>query len=387
MEARYTEGKALWQKRIRRQLLGMDAENGLRFILNLLEESRHNPLHREMLMHLYGGSPYADRPVRLGNDAHSITLRNRLGVPAGFTKDALGLLGLDDLDVGSIEIGTIVPRPQEGNPKPRFFLNWKGLEDIFFATNSFGFNCEEGVAGPVARVRNIWSQYGYGHIRATLIWSIGPNKTTVEEYGRTGDLRLIARDFAYALMHIMPVLRPGDAIQFNVASPNTEDLRKLFDVFRELLSIIFEQLDAIAEFFGIPIPGCIIKFSPDMDEPQMRGVISAMRRHKMIVALEAFNTTLDAFIKARHNVIYHGGISGDAIREYALKKLITLYRIMDEEDYDLDTIVVGGMSKSEHVMERLRAGRQGKVAQFLTGFLKEGFSLIPEVLETLATVA
>ncbi len=385
MNAGYAFGKALWQETMWPRFL-RDAEWGLNALLDWLEWTQSNDMAKDVFKRLYGEGPYADEPVRIGNDTYSITPRNLVGLAAGFTKDARGLLALDAAGFGSIEIGTIVPAPQAGNPKPRFFMEYHEQEDLLVAVNRFGFNCEEGVDGAIQRVQKIWKERGEDAIRATLIWSFGPNKVTMERYEETRDLRLIAIDIAYALLRMMPVLRRKDAISFNVASPNTPGLRFLFERFGELFELIMDNIEAVARISQKPMPPCIVKLSPDMSDDQMRYVARATAKHRQAIALAAFNTTVDEKIRAAYDITEIGGVSGDLLKELAYGKLQVLDHILREESLDLALMAVGGITLPQHAVDRLSIGERVKSVQVLTGLFKNGFSFISEIQEAVAMV-
>lgn len=381
-------GKVLWQQHIRPRILGMDAENALNAMLDWLEHTRDNPFAAETTKYLYGNNPYADAPVRIGNRNRGLLLRNRVGIPAGCTKRARGLCAFDDLGAGFIEIGTLTPRPQSGNPKPRVHFDFREAEDLFIPNNWLGFNCEEGVDGPVQHVQRLWDEQGDNCIKATLIWSFGPNKITMDCFEETRNLRLIVDDILYAVMRTMPVLRDGDAIQFNVASPNTPGLRNLFERFEEILPALLMGIRTVAPFYHlVSPPAVLIKLSPDMPEEQLRQVTRIVAHYDEVVALEAFNTTVDKDIREKYGITVPGGTSGDGVRELAQEKTILLHKIIEEENLDIDIIGVGGIMEPRHALDRLAVGNRVKAIQVFSGILKYGPSLIPDILEAIAKTA
>ncbi|MBI2053449.1 MAG: hypothetical protein HYT41_01760 [Candidatus Sungbacteria bacterium] len=382
METRYAEGKALWKKNIWPHFV-QDAESGINAVLDWLEDAGKTRLGLDTFTHLYGENGYADAPVRIGNNEYGITVRNRVGLAPGFTKDGRGLTALDATGLGLIGIGTIPWHAQPGNPKPRCFVECRA-EDLLVVVNRFGFNAEEGIDGPIRRVEEIWKTRGRHSIKASLVWSVGPNKSTMEQYETSKNLRLIARDIVCSIIRIIPVLRGNDAVAFNVTSPNTPGLRDLLERFEELLAIIFVDLRDLARIYWMRVPPCIIKLSPDMPDEQMRQVAKAKARYKEIIAFEGFNTTVDERIRMLYNISESGGISGDPLRQLAPEKLISLCRILDEEGIDADVIGVGGIRKSIHALTRLRIAPRVKTIQFLSGMFTESLTLVSELLETIA---
>lgn len=357
-----------------------------------LASTRGDPLH-DMIYELFPDSPHAEAPIAIGGKKRGIVLRNPVGIPAGFTKHGDGMWALAKIGAGFIELGTIVPLPQPGNPQPRFFLDFlehRPEENYFLAVNRFGFNHIVGIEIMAEWVRSRLEHYSLREddpiVRTPLVWSFGPNKTTMDRYEETRDLQLVADDILFCLIHSLPVLRGNDAVQFNVASPNTPGLRALFDHFQDLLDRIIEGMRTIAGFYRQPPPPCLIKLSPDMKDEQMRTVARIAAGYDEVIGLEAFNTTVNASIREKFGITEAGGVSGDPLRPLAYSKLITLHEIIMEEGLDLDLIAVGGIMTPEHGIERLQIGERVKAVQVFTGLFKYGLSLIPDTLKDIAHV-
>ena len=208
----------------------------------------------------------------------------------------------------------------------------------------------------------------------------------MERYEEIHDLRLIAIDIAYALLRMMPVLRRKDAISFNVASPNTPGLRFLFERFGELLELIMDNVGAVARISSKPVPPCIITLSPDMSDEQMRHVAIATAQHRQVIALRAFNTTIDEKIRAAYGIQEIGGVSGDPLEELTYTKLKVLNHILQEESLEIDVIAVGGITQPQLAVDRLSIalGKRVKAVQVLSGLFKDGFSLVSEIQEAVA---
>ena len=383
MEARHSAGKALWQEKVC-PLLTQDAESGMNAILDWLEDAHKTQVGWDVFTHLYGENEFADAPVRIGNNEYGITVRNRVGLAPGFTKDGRGIIALDTTGLGLIGVGTIPWHAQPGNPKPRCFVEYRA-EDLLVVVNRFGFNAEKGIDGPVERVREIWEIPGKRSIRASLVWSVGPNKDTLGQYEMSRDLRLIAQDIVCSIIRTIPVLRENDAVAFNITSPNTEGLRNLLERFEELLEIIFMDLRDLARIYWMEVPPCIIKLSPDMPREQIRHVAKAAALYKPVIALEGFNTTIDEQIRARYGITEPGGVSGDPLRHLAYDKLIALHEILDDEGIQMDLMGVGGIRKPLHAIARLAVGERVKTIQVLSGIFAESLTLPSEVLKMIAT--
>jgi len=359
--------------------LGADAEQGLNILLDKLEWIwQQDPSILAKFQKSYA-SPYADMPVRIGNNKRAMTLLNPVGISAGFTKDGRGAETLiRGLKIGSLELGTAPFFSQPGNPEPRFWTNGDSSgDDVFYTLNRFGFNTRRGIIPLAHRIYDIRET---PECTATpLIVSIGPNKTALEEYEANRDLAGLVCHLMLSCAVVLPVLHKNDAIQVNVSSPNTAGLRNLLNRVFEFLYLFMREINALARICGLPDPIVILKLSPDMADNDIRQAVNAAALYGVAI-LEAFNTTVDADIKARHDITEPGGVGGDPLRELADRKLAVVMDEIEKQRLDIDVIAVGGITAPEHALARLAMHPRVKAIQINSGIYKKGFALIKETM-------
>jgi dihydroorotate dehydrogenase len=294
-----------------------------------------------------------------GNESRAVmglTFPNPVGLAAGLDKngeyiDALGALGF-----GFLEIGTVTPRPQPGNPRPRLF---RLVEDEALI-NRLGFN-NLGVEALVANV----SRASY---RGVLGINIGKNFDTPLE--RAADDYLACLDAVYAHASYVTV---------NISSPNTKNLRDLQSPERlgELLAGIMERGEALAKRHGRRRP-IAVKIAPDLDAAQIEAIAALAIEHR-IDALIATNTTV-----ARDEVAGHplgteaGGLSGRPLFRRSTEVLAKLARALGGR---IPLIGVGGIVRGADARAKIDAG--AALVQVYTGFIYRGPALIGEAREAL----
>ncbi len=278
---------------------------------------------------------------------------NRVGLAAGLDKqgntiDALGRLGF-----GCIEIGTITPRPQAGNPKPRLFR----LIDREAIINRMGFN-NPGIDAGVENVRTAKSFAGI------VGFNIGKNKDTPNENA--------ADDYLACLRKAYPV---ADYVAVNLSSPNTPGLRDLqgAEASARLLDILKKEQLKLALEHGKRVP-LLFKVAPDLDEPQIRD-LSQVFLDGGLDGLIATNTTLDRDRVAGHpRAAEAGGLSGPPVFE---KSTATLRAFASHLGSRIPIIGVGGISSLEDAREKIRAG--AALVQIYTSFIYHGPALVREL--------
>ncbi len=278
---------------------------------------------------------------------------NRVGLAAGMDKegdciDALGRLGF-----GSIEIGTLTPRAQPGNPKPRVFR----LIDHEAIINRMGFN-NSGIAAGVANARRSRTYQG------VLGINIGKNKDTPNEDA--------AADYLTCLRQAYPV---ADYIAVNLSSPNTPGLRELQgpEACARLLETLKREQAHLATEHGKRVP-LLFKVAPDLDECHIRE-LSAVFLAGGLDGLIATNTTLDREAVAGHpRAAEAGGLSG---RPEFQKSTAVLQAFASHVGGRIPIIGVGGIASLEDAREKLRAG--ATLVQVYTAFIYQGTGLIREL--------
>jgi dihydroorotate dehydrogenase len=283
-----------------------------------------------------------------------IDFPNRVGMAAGLDKngeyiDALGALGF-----GFIEIGTVTPRPQPGNPKPRLFR----LPEAQAIINRMGFNNHG--------IDYLLEQVSKASYKGILGINIGKNFDTAVE--NAADDYLIGLRKAYLHAHYITV---------NISSPNTPGLRKLQygDDLKNLLVTLREEQSKLAQQHGRYVP-VAIKVAPDLTEAEIRdmaGVFSSVQ----IDALIATNTTLDkSAVQGLRHADEQGGLSGMPLTQHSTEVIRQFRADMDSK---IPIIGVGGIMSGEAAQAKLAAG--ASLVQVYTGFIYRGPELVKECVE------
>lgn len=281
---------------------------------------------------------------------------NPVGLAAGLDKNADHLDALGALGFGFIEVGTVTPLAQPGNPKPRMFR----LPEHQAIINRMGFN-NEGLEHLLARVDR-------RKFRGVLGINVGKNKDTPNDQSE--------QDYRKG---ISAVYSRADYITVNVSSPNTPGLRDLQfgDSLKGLLDAIKDEQLACEKEHGRYVP-LAVKIAPDMDDEGIRFVAQALR-DTGIDGVIATNTTVsrDAVMGHKH-ADEAGGLSGAPVREASLRVIRGLYAELGDS---LPIIGVGGITNGESAAEKIRAG--ARLVQIYTGFIYRGPELIRESVEAI----
>ncbi len=281
---------------------------------------------------------------------------NPVGVAAGLDKNGECIEGLFGLGFGFVEVGTVTPRPQAGNPRPRVF---RLVEDQAII-NRLGFN-NRGVDYLCAQVSQARKR---GVVKGPLGINIGKNATTPMEHAVDDYLHCLDRVHALA-----------DYITVNISSPNTKNLRDLQspEQLRAFIDTLVERGEQLAATHGRrPI---VLKISPDNGEEQLAAMARVLRESG-IDGVIATNTTISrpALIDSRQRT-ETGGLSGRPLCDLALRQL----RMLREElGPELPVIGVGGIHDQVSAQARLAAGAQ--LLQVYTGFVYRGPALLREAV-------
>lgn len=294
----------------------------------------------------------ADAPTRrtvLGREHES-----PVGLAAGFDKDGQAVRALIALGFGHVEVGTVTPRPQPGNPRPRSFR----LLDDHALVNRMGFNN----AGAVAMARRLARlRRSAAGRRAVVGVNIGKNRTT--------ELADAADDYRDCARLLAPY---ADYLAVNVSSPNTPGLRDLqsVDALRPLLEAVQEEAQACRARTGCEVP-VLVKIAPDLHDDDVRAVAHLVRELGLAGVI-ATNTTVErpASLRSPRGQIEQigaGGLSGPVLCDRALH---VLHLLREELPRDVVVISAGGVTTSADVTERLAAGAD--LVQGFTGLIYEG---------------
>ena len=275
----------------------------------------------------------------------NLKFRNTLGVAAGLDKNGDYVDELESLGFGFVELGTVTPKPQEGNQKPRVFryLNQQAV------VNRLGFN-NKGVNYLVSKIKN--KKYD-----AVIGVNIGANKKS------TNDQRI--EDYVFCFEK---VYKYCDYVTVNISSPNTPKLRKLHNP--DELEKIFKRINEIKSTNKTEIP-VFLKISPDEDEETILKIVNIYKTLK-INGLIVTNTSIDKDIL--EGCSHEGGISGKPL----FKKSTQLLKRIHEFDKDIFLVGVGGVFTKEDYENKIRLG--ASLVQIYTGFIFEGPAIVKKIL-------
>jgi dihydroorotate dehydrogenase len=333
---------------LRPLLFALDPERAHEITMNMLALT-----HRLHMMRL-AAPARVDAPVRV----MGIDFPNSVGLAAGLDKNGAYIDALDDMGFGFVEIGTVTPRPQPGNPKQRMFriVEHRGL------INRMGFNN----LGVDVLADNV----GRRKSHCVLGINIGKNADTPIE--RAADDYLACMDKTYPL---------ADYIAVNISSPNTKNLRQLQgnDALTALLSALKTRQQALADRHGRYVP-LAVKIAPDLEDDAIADIARLLAAHG-IDAVIAGNTTLSREAIAGHRHAHEaGGLSGQPLRD---KATLLIRKLAMELDGTLPIIGVGGIFSGQDAAEKIEAG--ASLVQLFTGLVYQGPGLIAEAARAVAT--
>ncbi|UCE69593.1 MAG: quinone-dependent dihydroorotate dehydrogenase [Flavobacteriaceae bacterium] len=296
---------------------------------------------------------YAIRDPRLEREVFGLKFPNPVGLAAGFDKDGRLFRELGGFGFGFIEIGTLTPKPQPGNPKKRLFR----LRADQAIINRMGFN-NGGVAQAVRRLNIPHSVLIGGNI--------GKNKVTPNEEAEA--------DYLYCLRELYPYV---DYFVVNVSSPNTPGLRELQEKepLTRLLKVLREAGGQLAKEAGKRETPLLLKIAPDLTEAQLMDIVEIVRETG-IDGVIATNTTIDreGLRSGKELAGQAGGLSGKPLRERSTEVIRFLVK---QSGGAFPVIGVGGIHNPEDALEKIEAG--ASLVQLWTGFVYEGPGLIRRI--------
>jgi dihydroorotate dehydrogenase len=282
---------------------------------------------------------------------------NPVGVAPGLDKNGDYFEALGDLGFGFVEIGTVTPRPQPGNPKPRVFR----LTAAQAMINRLGFN-NKGVDHLVNRVRK-------HRFKGILGINIGKNFDTPIENA--------ADDYLHCLEKVYPW---ADYITINISSPNTKNLRDLQgeDELDQLLGRLDQRRSELADEHGRRVP-LALKVAPDLEDKALPLIAQAVARHHMDAVI-ATNTTIGRDgVEGMKHAEETGGLSGAPLKARADRILGSLRKLLPAE---VAMIGVGGITQGQDAVDKLDLGAD--LVQFYTGMVYRGPELVGECLDAIA---
>jgi dihydroorotate dehydrogenase len=329
---------------LRPWLFSLDPEQAHNITLSNLDRAQRWGLLRHL----------CNQPVSDPRKLCGITFPNPVGLAAGLDKDGKHIDALGSLGFGFLEIGTVTPKPQPGNPKPRMFR----LPQAQAIINRMGFN-NDGVDACVKRVRNsaYWQNGGIVGL------NIGKNAITPIEDA--------ASDYVTAMEAVYEV---ASYITVNISSPNTQNLRALQgeEMLRSLLQSLHIAREALSDQFGVCKP-LFLKIAPDLEQHDIKLIADLLVEFKMD-AIIATNTTItrDA-VQGLEFGQEAGGLSGAPVRDASTAVIRSLKEYLDGA---IPIIGVGGIMSGKDAQEKILTG--ASLIQIYTGLIYRGPKLISE---------
>jgi dihydroorotate dehydrogenase len=331
-------------------LFGMDAERAHELTLDSLARLQNTPAQC-----LWSGAR-VDDPVAIAG----LRFPNRVGLAAGLDKNGRCIDGLGAMGFGFIEVGTVTPKAQPGNPRPRMFR----LPQAEALINRLGFN-NEGLEAFLANVRRAHSFRARGGIVGL---NIGKNAATPIEQA--------VDDYLIGLDGVAP---HADYVTVNISSPNTKNLRALQsdEALDALLSALVARRDALAKALGRRVP-MFLKIAPDLDDAQIALIAATLQRHGMDGVI-ATNTTIarDA-VQGLPHAEEAGGLSGRPVLQASNRVICALRGALGR---GFPIIGVGGVMSGADARSKIEAGAD--LVQVYTGLIYRGPELVTEVARAL----
>jgi dihydroorotate dehydrogenase len=338
----------LMYKLIKPLLFLLSPENAHQYTMQLFRFALRLPFSKKIFRYLYCVENQAFETKVLG-----LNFPNPIGLAAGFDKNGKYFDAMKYLGFGFVEIGTITPKPQDGNPKPRLFRLPKDQALI----NRMGFN-NAGADELAQRLANRKKD------NTILGINIGKNKNTPNENADA--------DYIYCFEKLFPY---ADYFVVNVSSPNTPDLRALQD--KKPLLQLLSTLQNLNNQKLTPKP-ILLKIAPDLNDEQLDDVIDILKTTKLAGVI-ATNTTIDRSQLATDTAVVQslgaGGVSGFPVKKRSTEVIHFLRKKLDKE---VVIIGVGGIQTYEDAKEKLDAG--ANLIQIYTGLVYEGPSIVKKCL-------
>ena len=296
------------------------------------------------------------QPVKL----MGLEFPNALGLAAGLDKNGEYIDALAALGFGFIEVGTVTPRPQPGNPKPRLFR----LPEARALINRMGFN-NRGVDAMVANV-------GRARYRGVLGINIGKNFDTPIERA--------AEDYEFCLAK---VYAHASYVAINVSSPNTRDLRQLqgADELGALAGKLKTEQKRLADVNGRYVP-LVLKIAPDLGDDELKAIARCLLKHRLDGVIATNTTVARPGVAGLRHAAEGGGLSGAPLGEMSTEVIRKLARLLDGK---IPIIGVGGVMSAADAHAKLAAG--ASLVQIDTGFIYHGPQLIRDIVRALPAAA
>lgn len=331
---------------IRKVLFQFDAETIHELTIKSLKSTGKSPLN------IFYKQDVQDKPLTV----MGIKFPNPVGLAAGLDKNGECINAFGAMGFGFVEVGTVTPRPQPGNEKPRIFR----LPEANAVINRMGFN-NKGVDYLVSQVQA-------ANYKGVLGINIGKNKDTPEENAKDDYLHCMRKVYDLATY-----------ITVNISSPNTPGLRSLQygEALNELLSALKAEQSVLADKYGKYIP-LTVKIAPDLTTDEVKSIAKSLLDNK-IDGVIATNTTLSREgVEGLEFGTEQGGLSGQPVKDKSTQVIKTLSEALDNK---LPIIGVGGIASSDDANEKLNAG--ASLVQVYTGFIYQGPPLVKDIVNGL----
>lgn len=331
---------------IRKVLFQFDAETIHELTIKGLKSTGASPLNNFYKQNV------ADKPTTV----MGINFPNPVGLAAGLDKNGECIDAFAAMGFGFVEVGTVTPRPQPGNEKPRIFR----IEQANGIINRMGFN-NKGVDYLVDHVRK-------ANFKGVLGINIGKNKDTPDENAKDDYIHCMRKVYDFATY-----------ITINISSPNTPGLRSLQygDALNELLSSLKAEQGKLAEQYGKYIP-LAVKIAPDLTEEEVQSIAQCLKDNN-IDGVISTNTTLSRVgVEQLEHGNEQGGLSGAPVKDKSTQVIKWLSTALAGA---LPIIGVGGIANAEDAKEKIAAG--ASLVQVYTGFIYRGPKLVKDIVDSL----
>jgi len=338
-------------KTVRSLLFRLDPETAHQLTLNAIRFAGNFPLSRWLLTQLF-------RPPTKPVEAFGLTFKNPVGLAAGYDKDAVAVRGLSALGFGHVEVGTITPRSQPGNPKPRVFR----LVEDEAVINRMGFPSR---GSDYARRQLNRSRGARGDV--VLGINIGRNKDTPNEEAVLDYLELLQNFAPYA-----------DYLAVNVSSPNTVGLRQLQgrDALHGLLTHLHEQRKLEEQKLEKKLP-LLVKLAPDLTESELDDAVGVILQTHMDGVIATNTTRAREGLRSTHRR-ETGGLSGTPLK---VRSEAVLSQIVKRVDGRIPVVSAGGIMNPGDAKKRLALG--ASLVQIYTGLIYAGPALVKRIMKGL----
>ncbi|MBN6711582.1 quinone-dependent dihydroorotate dehydrogenase [Haemophilus haemoglobinophilus] len=334
---------------IRTAIFSLDAENAHDLTIKLLKLTGNSPLNPIIKSLL--ACPQGEEKTVMG-----IKFKNPIGLAAGADKNGEAIDGFGAMGFGFIEVGTVTPLAQEGNPKPRQFR----LPEVEGIINRNGFN-NKGIDYLIENVKR-------SHYKGIIGINIGKNKITPIEKGKDDYIYCLNKAYNYA-----------DYIAINISSPNTPELRQLQygDALEDLLSAVKNRQKILCNLHNKYVP-IAVKIAPDLTEEELVQIADTLQRHK-IDGIIATNTTISREnlpqLKYSQEI---GGLSGKPLQQRSTE---IIARLSQELKGNIPIVGCGGVDSLESAQTKINAGAD--LIQVYSGLIYHGPRLIRELVQNI----